>query len=323
MIEDTISASAARRYYDGVGARHDWAELYEGHAKDRALALLLATSLRHSGDAYATSLIGLQTDTTMHRFYAPDGTCLRLPDRGVLAGRALSGRLGVRPGDVLTVRLTDLGRTFDEPLVGFVDEPLGTYAYIALPELDRQLGSTTSNSVLVRYTTNQDRSRLRSALAAIPGVVAVTDSRALERVADSFLGLFYAFVGVMLVFGGAIAPVLIFSAMSVSVAERTVELATLRAAGVRLSRISLLVTSENLGLTVVGLMPGLPLGYACASWFMASYSSDLFRFDLHLYPLTPVLASAAVVVAALLSQWPALRAIGRLNLAAVVRERSL
>jgi hypothetical protein len=49
---------------------------------------------------------------------------------------------------------------------------------------------------------------------------------------------------------------------------------------------------------------------------MASYSRDLFSFDLHLYPLTPVLAAAAIVLAALLSQWPALRAIGRLNLAA-------
>ena len=164
---------------------------------------------------------------------------------------------------------------------------------------------------------------MRSLLAAVPGVVAVSDSRALQLAANSLMGLFYAFAGTMLVFGSAIAFVLIFSAMSVNVAERTVELATLRASGVSLSRISFLVSSENLGLTVVGLIPGLPLAYAAASWFMASYTSDLFNFDLHLYPQTPILAAAAIVVAALLSQWPALRAIGRLNLAAVVRERSL
>jgi putative ABC transport system permease protein len=70
-------------------------------------------------------------------------------------------------------------------------------------------------------------------------------------------------------------------------------------------------------------VPGLALGYACASWFMASYSSDLFRFDLQVSPLSPALAATAVVLAALLSQWPALRAIGLLDLPAVVRERSL
>lgn len=177
--------------------------------------------------------------------------------------------------------------------------------------------------MLVRYAPNQGRASLRRRLAAVPGVVAVGDSRTLQQAADSLLGLFYAFVGLMLVFGGAIAFVLIFSAMSVGVAERTVELATLRAAGVRLCRISLLVTWENLGLTLIGLVPGLPLGIAAAGLFMASYSSDLFHFDLHIYPQTPVLAATAVLLAALLSQWPALRAIGRLNLAAVVRERSL
>ncbi len=40
MIQDTISTEAARRFYDRLGRRHDWAERYEGHAKARALALL-------------------------------------------------------------------------------------------------------------------------------------------------------------------------------------------------------------------------------------------------------------------------------------------
>jgi demethylmenaquinone methyltransferase/2-methoxy-6-polyprenyl-1,4-benzoquinol methylase len=40
MIEQTISSEAARRFYDWLGARHDWAERYEGRAKARARALL-------------------------------------------------------------------------------------------------------------------------------------------------------------------------------------------------------------------------------------------------------------------------------------------
>jgi ubiquinone/menaquinone biosynthesis C-methylase UbiE len=40
MIEDTISTEAARRFYDRLGAGHDWAERYEGRAKAQALAQL-------------------------------------------------------------------------------------------------------------------------------------------------------------------------------------------------------------------------------------------------------------------------------------------
>jgi ubiquinone/menaquinone biosynthesis C-methylase UbiE len=40
MIDETIPTWSARHYYDRLGARHDWAERYEGRAKARALALL-------------------------------------------------------------------------------------------------------------------------------------------------------------------------------------------------------------------------------------------------------------------------------------------
>jgi putative ABC transport system permease protein len=56
---------------------------------------------------------------------------------------------------------------------------------------------------------------------------------------------------------------------------------------------------------------------------MASFSSDLFSFDLQMRWTTPVIAAAAVLLVSLLSQWPGLRAIGRLDVATVVRERSL
>ena len=105
-------------------------------------------------------------------------------------------------------------------------------------------------------------------------------------------------------------------------AERVTELATLRAAGVPVRRIGGLIGYENLAATVIGVPLGLGAGWLAAKGVLASYSSDLFRFDLHLRPLTVVLAVAAVLIAAALSQIPALRAIRRLEVARVVRERA-
>jgi ABC-type lipoprotein release transport system permease subunit len=55
---------------------------------------------------------------------------------------------------------------------------------------------------------------------------------------------------------------------------------------------------------------------------MASFTSDLFRFDLQVEPYTYAFAGLVIVLTALTSQLPALRAIGRLNPAETVRERS-
>lgn len=44
MKTDTISPQTARRFYDWLGARHDWGSRFERQAKDRAVALLDAGS---------------------------------------------------------------------------------------------------------------------------------------------------------------------------------------------------------------------------------------------------------------------------------------
>ena len=72
----------------------------------------------------------------------------------------------------------------------------------------------------------------------------------------------------------------------------------------------------------MGLVPGLVFGWALAWVFMATFSSDIFSFELHIRPSTFVFTAIAIIVVGLLSQWPALRAVGRLELGKLVRERS-
>jgi putative ABC transport system permease protein len=137
-----------------------------------------------------------------------------------------------------------------------------------------------------------------------------------------FLDLFYALVGAMLVFGCAMAFGLIFATVSVNVLERAQEFATLLTAGVRLRQLAAMVTAENLTLTLTGLLPGLLIGYWAAGAFMATFNSDLFHFDVVVLPRSYAITVTAILVSALLSEVPALRAIAKIDLAAAVRERA-
>jgi putative ABC transport system permease protein len=69
-------------------------------------------------------------------------------------------------------------------------------------------------------------------------------------------------------------------------------------------------------------VPGLAIGYAVSAIFMASFSSDMFRFDLEVRPTTLLFTALAIVVVGLLSQVPALRAVRHLELGRIVRERA-
>jgi putative ABC transport system permease protein len=293
----------------------------------------LDVTLVTADDQYATRLQGFVEDTTMHGFVAADSAQLDLPPQGVLVGQSTQQVLGLAPDDSVTLRVPSLGVEVDTVVVGFVDEPLGTYAYgdqrwltdaLAAAGADQgALDSPAVTSAFVRYSDDADAEATLRALQQQPDVAAAVSATALRDLFEEYFTFFYVFIGVMLVLGGILAFALIFNMITATLAERAPELATMRASGVSASQVNRMMTVENLLLTLIGIPLGLLLGYLVAVGFMSSFSSDLFSFDLDMNPWTLLWTSLAVLVVAWLSQLPGLRAVRRLDIATVVRQRSL
>lgn len=276
----------------------------------------------HDGSTYTTGLTGYLPGTTMHGFRATDGSWVDLPSSGVLAGRALADRLGVAPGDDIDLRAADgTGGTVE--LVGLVDEPLGTSIHGTLATVQALAGEPATTTWLVRLGDDADRDAMRQRITNLDGVVAYTDAAAAVAVLDEYLGLFWAFVAVMVGLGAALALAVIHVTTAVNVAERTGEIATLRAAGAPVGAIGRSLVTSSLVATAVGVPFGLVAGFAAGSWFMASFSSDLFHIPFVLPWWVSALGALAVLAGAAASRWPVTRAVVRVDVARVVRERAL
>ena len=285
----------------------------------------LAVTVVHGDQRYSTTLAALPADTGMHRFL--DAPAQGIGTDGILAGSALRDVLDVQAGDQVTLVFTGLDRTVTTTLTGFVDEPLGTFAYASDATVSGLVGADAlqgaTREINVRFDAGADRQAVLDRLSGLAGVAAVTDARALQKTAESLMSLFYAFVGIMLVLGAVMAFAVLFNLMAANIGERVTELASLRAAGMRGPELSRIITAENVLLTVAGIVPGLVVGYLAAWEFMASFSSDLFSFSLHVQPTTFVFTALGILVAALVSQAPILRSVRSIDIARVVRERAL
>lgn len=292
----------------------------DGVAAAEPVADLPATVIS-TADQYHTELVAFDPNTQMHRFVI-DGDVTRLPDDAVYLGDSLRDLLDVSVGDSVTIG-TDTG-SFTLPVAGFVHEPLGTFAYVSRSRLAAELGvDDVANTVYVRFAPGVDREVMRDRIGELSYVGAFVDARALEAMADQYMGLFYVFIGVMLALGGVMAFALIYNTISANIAERSSEIAMMRAGGVARWTISRLITGENILLTLIGVVPGLVFGYVFALEGLATYSSDLFKWDLYIRPTTYVFTVVAVLVAAFFSQRPILKAVQQIDIATVVRERSL
>ena len=291
----------------------------------------VSVSARGPDGTYASQLEAYQSNTAVHGFDTPSGA---LPVDGVIVGTALGPEIGVSEGDAVELSFPTLGTSFATTITGFVDEPLGTLIYMdqaafeeaiyaAEPSIPQEVLAEPSISLVkVVVDDGADRAGVIANIEELETVAVVVDSRGLYDMFQDFLGFFYAFVGIMLVFGAVMAFALIFNTISVNVAEREGEYATMRANGLSQRKLASLITGENLLLTALGIIPGLIIGYAVAALFMQSYSSDMFTFKLDMNTSTLVFSSLAMLVVALFSVLPAIRTVRRLDIAQVVRERS-
>jgi putative ABC transport system permease protein len=272
---------------------------------------------------YDTLLLALPSDVRLHHFSDSGGGTLTLSDDGgLLLGEGLRRLLHLQAGDQVAVALPD-GRRLTEPVLGFVDEPMTPVAYVSLAHLDAVLGADATNGALVGLAPGVDRDTATHRLGNLPGVAAYFDNAEMERTMRSTFDLMDVLLGVMLAFAVIMAAALLFNAMSANVSERAVELGTLHAAGLARRTLGRLVAVENLLLTVAGTPLGLLVGYYLARWFMAGYETEGYTWALRLDAQTVLLAVVGVFVAALLAQLPALRTLRRIDVAAIVRERSL
>ncbi len=281
----------------------------------------LGSIVASSGDlTYATSLRGFEPGTTLHGFRSTDGSYIDLPKDGVLAGQALADALDVSVGDTITLATDTDSRSVT--LVGLLNEPLGTTVYSSEEFASTLLPDTGVTTFVVGFDDGVDRDAMRNTITGESGVVAYVDAKALAQTVDQYLGLFWAFAGVMIALGAVLALAVIYVTMAVNIVERTNELATLRAAGVPLRKVAGTIATESLVATALGLPFGLGLGVLAAKAFLASFSSDLFSIDLVWQWWVLPATALGVLAAAAISQWPAARAIKHVDIAKVVRERS-
>jgi putative ABC transport system permease protein len=274
-----------------------------------------------NGRTYPTSLTGLEPATVMHGFRNPDGTARTLPPDGVLAGSALADKLGLSIGDVITI-IPPAGSSREVHLTGLVDEPLGTALY-ATNATAQSITNAGTDGYMLRFDNEVDRDRVRAAASDLTGVVAYSDTHALEKQLNSYLVIFWAFAGAMLVLGALLSFTVIYVTMTVNLAERTRELAILRAAGAPIRRLTAAVAIENLATTLLAAPIGLVSGVGAGWLFLRSYNNDLFNLHLSVGLTVLALATVAVTAAAAVSQLPAARLIKRIDVARVVREGAL
>ena len=212
---------------------------------------------------------------------------------------------GLKKGDAVTLRDPEL-REVTLTVSGIFDNYIYDYAFICADTFREQWGTVPEGKTA--YLNLAEGAEPHAAAASIlsDGNVAAVNLLAdmAERVGSMLSSMNYV-VLIVLVCAGALAFIVLYNLTNITINERRREIATLKVLGFYPAESAAYVFRENMVLTGISALAGLPMGYALLWYVMRQIKISSFYFGCHAAPLSYVLSVAltfvfAAVVALLL-----------------------
>ena len=281
--------------------------------------LQIPTRLLFEEESYSTMMIGLSPESELYRVYATSGEQTRVSDQGVLLSKGLQKTLGIEVGDIIIVQSAYGDLQLE--VLEFVKQTMGGFVYTSLDQSQLLVGGDVISGVMIQGDVQQ-MDAVRSTAYEIDSTASVELTSETKAELDKMMGLIKYIMGVMLLFGAVLAVAIVFTTVTVNILERRREIGTMRTLGESKGRIAAMITIENLALGLMGLLPGILLGYVLALQMFSLFQSDMMTFGLVIYTRTYILTAVLVIIILLVSQLPGIYQAGRLDLAQVVKEQA-
>lgn len=96
---------------------------------------------------------------------------------------------------------------------------------------------------------------------------------------DEFTTLTAVSMGFMVIFSGLLGFIIVYSMTLMSINERTLEFSSLRVMGFSKKEIFNMLVRENMIMTVIGIMAGVPVGLWLVDYMSKTFTTDVYTMN--------------------------------------------
>ena len=258
------------------------------------------TSMEYRSDdvsktVYLTAADGDSLDgfVDFHR----NGKKVEYPEYGeVLLSKGLAETAGVKNGDVFTLTDND-GRETELKVSGIFENYVWHYAYVT-PETYRDFfdAEYEPNSMFINLSEAADPYEAGATLTDIDGVMNVNVVAALKDRIANMMKMLDSVVWLVIGCAAALAFIVLINLSNINITERVREIATIKVLGFYSGETGSYVFRENLVLTILGIIVGLPLGKWLHAFVMSQIKIDLISFKITILPVSYIIGVITVLM---------------------------
>lgn len=223
-----------------------------------------------------------------------DGQELSVPESGqVLVSRRLAEKLGLSIGDTIEAEDSDLNRA-SLTVSGIFENYVANYLFVRAEDCEHFFGTEGANAMMLH--TQGEPGEVAKALTELEGVTALNRMDVSLDQVDSAMSCLNYIIWLVVGFAGALAFIVIYNLTNINLAERSREIATVEVLGFYPKETEAYVLRENLLLSILAALLGMPLGSVIQPIVMGMVTVDNSCFDVHIEKASYILAFCCTVL---------------------------
>ena len=255
------------------------------------------------GESAGVSVVGAQTDSQLSRYVTfrtrQGHKAIPFEKDSVVLTEKTALNLGVEPGDSIWVENPD-GERVEMTLTGVTENYMFTRLYVSNAQLQTLLGTQDIpwNTVYAqtRCDSAADRNSMRETLLACNYVTGASFTEDATSMFDNLIVSLNSVVVLIIVCAAALAAVVLYNLISVNLAERKKELATIKVLGFYDKEVYRYIFREIDLLALMGSCVGLLLGIPLHQFIIRTVEMDQLMFIRTIAPHSYLLSVALTML---------------------------
>lgn len=252
-----------------------------------------AAETRIDGQIKPVNLVVCDEDSSIEKFIDlhNEGGHIKYPSVGEgVINSNLAENLGIKVGGEITVYDSDM-RPLTVKVSALCDNYVYNYLYINPETFEKAWGEPEINAAYILGDDGADSHIMNS--SNVSAVSVTEDFR--NRIDNMMASLDYV-IALIIAAAAALAFIVLYNLTNINITERIREIATIKVLGFYPRETSSYVFRENIALTAIAAVVGIPLGKWLHGFVMSQIQIDMLSFDVHITILSYLLSIVGTFV---------------------------
>ena len=244
----------------------------------------LGIEIKDSNGNRVANNIFVDDSNNLVRFQNSKDKFININDNtGIYVTSKLAENNNYKLGDIVTWHIYGDSTYYESKIVGFNKDPQNQNITVTRSYLE---------SLNVKYTPDSlyTKSDLKG-VKEIDGVSLIQDKNTLKESMESMLSMMKEMIILIIFFAILLGAIIIYNMGILSYSEKEYQFATLKVLGFKDKKIKKIFIQQNLWITALSVIIGLPSGYYLTSWLFKACLDDNFDFGVYINITTYIIAT--------------------------------